>query len=80
MTSFNYIYQIMILNNRADDVDYDFYGSDVRYQQIFTNSQPVKIEFKSVAVFPNDINAYALVLFFNLVSVRSDDLRLFHLI
>ena len=80
MTSFNYIYQIMILNIRADDVDYDLYGSDARYQQFFTNFQPVKIEFKTVAVFPNDINAYALVLLFNLVSVRSDEQRLFHLI
>ena len=48
-------------NARADDVGYNLYVFDIRYQQIFTASQPIKVEFKFVGVVSNDINGYALV-------------------
>ena len=43
-------------NVRADDVVYNFYVFDIRYQQNFTASQPIKVKFKFDGVVPNDIN------------------------
>ena len=42
-------------NVRADDVGYNLYVFDTRYQQNFTASQPNKVEFKIDGVVPNDI-------------------------
>ena len=47
---------------------------------MFSNSQPIKIEFKFEGVVPNDINGYALVLTNKLVSISSDGQRHFDLI
>ena len=50
---------------------------DIRYQQNFTTSQPIKREFKFDGVISNDIIGFALVLGNNLVSVSSDGQRHF---
>ena len=67
-------------NDRAADVGYNLYAFDVRYQKIFTNSQPIELEFKINGVVPNDVNGYALVLTNNLVSISCDGQRNFDLI
>ena len=67
-------------NDAANDVGYNLYVFDIRYQKRFANSQPIKVEFKFDGVVPNDINGYALVLTNKLVSVSSDGQRHFDLI
>ena len=67
-------------NAAANDIGYNLYVFDIRYQKNFTNSQPIKVEFKLDGVVPNDINGYALVLTNKLVSVSSDGQRHFDLI
>ena len=67
-------------NAAANDVGYNLYVFDIRYQKNFTNSQPIKVEFKFEGVVPNDINGYALVLTNKLVSISSDGQRHFDLI
>ena len=67
-------------NVRADDVGYNLFVFDIRYQNNFKNSQPIKVEFKFGGVVPNIINGYALVLTSKLVSLSSDGQRQFDLI
>ena len=67
-------------NVRAADVGYNLYVFDMRYQKNFTNSQPIKVEFKFEGVVPNDIKGYALVLTNKLVSISNDGQRHFDLI
>ena len=67
-------------NAAANDVGYNLYVFDIRYQKNFTNSQPIKVEFKFDGVVPNDINGYALVLTNKLISISSDGQRHFDLI
>ena len=67
-------------NAAANDIGYNLYVFDIRYQKDFTNSQPIKVEFKFDGVVPNDINGYALVLTNKLVSISSDGQRHFDLI
>ena len=62
-------------NVRADDVSFNLYVFDIRYQKNFTNSQPIKVEFKFNGVVLNDVNGYALVLTNKLVSISSDGQR-----
>ena len=59
-------------NVRADDVGYNLYVFDIRYQKNFRNSQPNKGEFIFNGIVPNDVNGYALVLTNKLVSISSD--------
>ena len=67
-------------SNNDNDVGYNIYAFDIRYQKNFENAQPVKVEFK----FSENINAgiygYALVLTNRLVSITSDGQRMFDLI
>ena len=67
-------------NVRADDIGYTLYVFEIRYQQNFTASQPIKLEFIFNKFVPNDINGYALVLTNKLVSISSDGQRHFDLI
>ena len=67
-------------NVAVNDVGYNLYVFDIRYQKNFTNSQPIKVEFKFEGVVPNDINGYALVLTNKLISISSDGQRHFDLI
>ena len=66
-------------NAAANDVGYNLYVFDIRYQKNFTDSQPIKVEFKFDGVIPNDINGYALVLTNRLISITSDGQRMFDL-
>ena len=59
-------------NVRADDVGYNSYVFDIRYQENLTNSQPIKVDFNFDGVVPNDIYGYALMLTNNFVSISSD--------
>ena len=65
---------------RADDAGYNLYVFDIQFQQSFTASLPIKVEFKFDGVVCNDINAYGLVLTKKLVSSSSDGQRNFDLI
>ena len=56
---------------RADDVGYNLYDFDIRYQLNFTVSQPIEVEFKFDGLVPNDVTGYSLVLTNDLVSVSS---------
>ena len=67
-------------NVAANDVGYNLYVFDKRYQKNYTASQPIKVEFKFDGVVPNNVNGYALVLTNRLVSIRSDGQRHFDLI
>ena len=67
-------------NAAANDVGYNLNVFDIRYQKNFTNSQPIKVEFKFEGVVPNDIKGYALVLTNKVVSISSDGQRHFDLI
>ena len=64
-------------NVAANEIDYNLYVFDIRCQKNFTNSQPIKVEFKFEG---DDINGYALVLTNKLVSISSDGQRHFDLI
>ena len=66
-------------NVRADDVAFNLYFFDIRYQKNFTDSQPIEVEFKFDGVLPNEKNGYALVWTNKLVSVSSDGQRHFSL-
>ena len=48
---------------------------DIRYQKNFTNSQPIKVEFKFDGLVLSNVNGYALVLTNKLVSISSDGQR-----
>ena len=63
----------------VNDIGYNLYVFDIRYQKNFTNSQPIKVEFKFDGVVPNDINGYTLVLTNKLISISSDGQRMFDL-
>ena len=67
-------------NSAANDVGYNLYVFDIRYQKSYTASQLNKVEFKFNGVVPNDINGYALVSTIKLVSISSDGQRHFYLI
>ena len=67
-------------NAAVNDVGYNLFVFDIRYQKNFTNCQPNKLEFIFEGVVPNDINGYALVLTNKLVSISSDGQRHFDLI
>ena len=64
----------------ANNVGYNLYLFDIKYRKNFTNSQPIKVEFKFDGVVRNDINGYALVLTNKLISLSSDGQRHFDLI
>ena len=66
-------------SNEVNNMGYNIYAFDIRYQKNFENAQPVKVEFK----FPENINVgiygYALVLTNKLASISSDGQRHFDL-
>ena len=67
-------------NTTANDIGYNLYVFDIRYQKDYTASQQIKVEIKFNGVVPNNINGYALVLLNKLVSISSDGQRHFDLI
>ena len=67
-------------NVRVDVLGYNLFVFDKRYQQNFTASQPVKVEFKFDRVDPNDVNGHVLLLTLKLVGISSGGQRHFDLI
>ena len=49
-------------SNDGDNIAYNIYVFDIRYQKNFESSQPIKVEFKFHGVIPAGIYGYALVL------------------
>ena len=66
-------------NTAANDVGYNLYVFDKRYQKNLTNSQPIRVEYKFDGFVPK-VNGYALVFTNKLVSISSDGNRHFDLI
>ena len=66
-------------SNDGNDIGYNLNAFDIRYQKIFENAQPVKVEFKFTENIVGGIYGYALVLTNRLVSITSDGQRMFDL-
>ena len=67
-------------SNDGNDIGYNIYAFEIRYQKIFENAQPVKVEFKFSENIPVGIYGYSLVLTNRLVSISSDGQRMFDLV
>ena len=66
-------------SNEGNNIGYNIYAFDIRYQKNFENAQPVKVEFKFSENIPAGIYGYALVLTNRLASITSDGQRMFDL-
>ena len=66
-------------SNDGDNIGYNIYAFDIRYQKSFESSQPIKVEFRFDGVIPAGIYGYALVLTNKLISISSDGQRMFDL-
>ena len=66
-------------SDEGNNIGYNIYAFDIRYQKNFENAQPVKVEF----IFSENVDAgiygYALVLTNRLASITSDGQRMFDL-
>ena len=67
-------------SNNNNDIGYNLYVFDIRYQKNFENAQPIKVEFKFDGVVPAGIYGYALVLTNKKISSSSDGQRHFDLL
>ena len=65
--------------NEGNNIGYNIYAFDIRYQKNFENAQPVKVEFKFLENINAGIYGYALVLTNRLASITSDGQRMFDL-
>ena len=66
-------------SNDGNNIGYNIYAFDIRYQKNFESFQPIKVEFKFDGVVPAGIYGYALVLTNKLISISSDGQRMFDL-
>ena len=66
-------------SNDGNNIGYNIYAFDIRYQKNFESSQPIKVEFKFDGVIPAGIYGYALVPTIKLISISSDGQRMFDL-
>ena len=66
-------------SNDGNNIGYNIYVFDIRYQKNFESSQPIKVEFKIDGIVPAGIYGYALVLTNRLISISSDGQRMFDL-
>ena len=66
-------------SDEGNNIGYNIYAFDIRYQKNFENAQPVKVEFKTSENVAAGIYGYALVLTNKLISISSDGLRMFDL-
>ena len=66
-------------SNDGNNIGYNIYAFDIRYQKNFESSQPIKVEFKFDGVVPAGIYGYGLVLTNRLISISSDGQRMFDL-
>ena len=67
-------------SNNNNDIAYNLYHFDIRYQKKFENAQPIKVEFNFDGIVPAGIYGYALVLTNKKLSISSDGQRHFDLI
>ena len=67
-------------SNEGNNIGYNIYAFDIRYQKNFENAQPVKVEFKFSENIRAGIYGYALVLTNKLISISSDGQRMFDLV
>ena len=67
-------------SNEGNNIGYNIYAFDIRYQKNFENAQPVKAEFKFSENIAAGIYGYALILTNRLVSITSDGQRMFDLV
>ena len=65
--------------NNDNNIGYNIYVFDIRYQKNFESSQPIKVEFIFDGVIPAGIYGYALVLTNKLFYISSDGQRMFDL-
>ena len=66
-------------SNEGNNIGYNIYAFDIRYQKNFANSQPIKVEFIFSENISLGIYGYALVLTNRLASINSDGRRMFDL-
>ena len=66
-------------SNNNNDIGYNIYAFDIRYQKNFENAQPIKVEFKFSENIDAGIYGYALGLTNRLISITSDGQRMFDL-
>ena len=66
-------------SNDGNNIGYNIYAFDIRYQKNFESSQPIKVEYKFDGVVPAGIYDYALVLTNRIISISSDGQRMFDL-
>ena len=66
-------------SNEGNNIGYNIYAFDIRYQKNFESSQPIKVEFKFDGVVPAGKYGYALVLTNRLISISSDGQKMFDL-
>ena len=66
-------------SNDGNNIGYNIYAFDIRYQKNFESSQPIKVEFKFDGVVPAGVYGYALVFTNKLISITSDGQRMFDL-
>ena len=67
-------------SNNNNNIGYNIYAFDIRYQKNFENAQPIKVEFKFSENIDAGIYGYALVLTNRLISITSDGQRMFDLV
>ena len=65
--------------NDGNNIGYNLYVFGIRYQKNFESSEPIKVEFKIDGVVPAGIYGYVLVLTNRIVSISSDEQRMFDL-
>ena len=66
-------------SNNNNNIGYNIYAFDIRYQKNFENAQPIKVEFKFSENIDAGIYGYALVLTNRIISITSDGQRMFDL-
>ena len=66
--------------NDGNNIGYNLYVFDIRYQKIFESTEPIKVEFKFDGVIPAGLYGYSSVLTNKLLSISSDGPRHFDLI
>ena len=66
-------------NNDGNNIRYNLYVLDIRYQKNFESAQPIKVEFKFSGNVDAGIYGYALVLTNRLISISIDGQRMFDL-
>ena len=64
-------------SNEGNNIGYNIYAFDIRYQKNFEKAQPIKVKFKFSENIPAGIYGYALVLTNKLINISSDGQRMF---